>query len=83
MALLKKDDIIAHLRKKGISMSHKELRAYLMEHCDHIDGLELNHHENVDKNRVNNHWYEILSNVSQDRANRLVAEQIIRDSKKD
>ena len=81
MELLKKDDIIAHLRKKKLSMSPEALRKYLMEHWEKIDGLVLKHHENVDKNRVNNHWYEIVSNVSQDRANRLVAEQILRDLK--
>jgi len=82
MELLKKGDIIAHVREKGVSMSHEALREYLMERWDRIDGLVLKHHENVDKNRVNNHWYEIVSNVSQDRANRLVAEQIIKDRSK-
>ena len=80
MELIKKTDILRHLRKQGLRMSHEELRQYLKMNWERIKGLRLQHHENIDKNRINNNWYEIRSNVTQERANRLVAEQIVRAS---
>jgi len=79
MELLKKDEILKYLRKRGVRMSHEELRQYLKQNWERIRGLRLQHHDNIDKNKINNNWYEICSNVTQERANRLVAEQILRD----
>lgn len=77
--LLQQKTIRSLLRKRKLRMSAVALCEYLKANHHRIDGLKLVHHSNVNKNGTSNNWYEIVSDLPQERANRLVVEQVWSD----
>ncbi len=79
MDLLQQKEIRSLIKEAGVSVSAPQLKDYLIKNHHRIEGLRIRHRENLEKTGLNKHWYDILSSIPQTRANKLVAQQYLRD----